>query len=111
MTAEGGLATVVAYWYEGRTRTGRTFQIDFSNARIAEVAELIRGLHSTYEGTTDDASDYRLCVSTGTERLETHVYETTEWDEDVKSDMLRFRQAWEPIAVEIENLLSLSHRN
>ena len=111
MTAEGGFATVVAYWYEGRSRKSRTFQMDFSDARIADVANLIRGLRSSYEGTADDAPEYRLSVSIGTERLETIVSNTMFWDDDSQSDMIRFRHAWKPIADEVENTLSLPGRD
>lgn len=110
MTAEGGFATVVAYWYDGRSRASRTFQMDFSDARIANVANLIRGLRSSYEGTADDAPDYRLSVSFGAERLETKVSNTLSWDDDSQSDLIRFRLAWEPIAVEVEDTLSLPGR-
>lgn len=85
--------------------------MDFSDARIADVANLIRGLRSSYEGTADDAPDYRLLVSIGSERLETNISNTLFWDDDSHSDMIRFRQAWEPIAVEIEDTLSLPGRD
>jgi len=111
MTAEGGIATVVAYWYEGRSRKSRTFHMDFSDARIAEVANIIRGLRSSYEGTTDDASDYRLSVSIGAERLETRVSNTLFCDDDSQSDMTKFRQAWEPITIKVEGALSLPGRD
>ncbi|XZE19406.1 hypothetical protein SH449x_004725 [Pirellulaceae bacterium SH449] len=111
MTAEGGLATVVAYWYEGASRTSKEFQFPFTDAQIAEVANLIRGLDSTYAGTTDDAPDYRLRVIDESEQLLTHVFETFEWDEDLKSDMIRFRRAWNPIAFEIEQRLALPGRS
>jgi len=74
------------------------------------VANLIRGLRSSYEGTFDDAPDYRLLVSIGAELLETSVSNTLFGDDDTDSDMIRFRQAWEPIAVEVENTLSLPRR-
>jgi hypothetical protein len=111
MTAEGGFATIVAYWYEGQSRTSRTFQMDFSDARIADVANLIRGLRPSYEGTADDAPQYRLSVSIGAEQLETTVSNTVFWDDDSQSDMIRFRQAWEAIAGEVENILSLPGRD
>lgn len=102
---------MVAYWYEGRSRKNRTFHMDFSDARIAEVANLIRGLRSSYEGTTDDASDYRLSVSIGAERLETKVSNTLLGDDDSQSDMTQFRQAWEPITIKVEDTLSLPGRD
>lgn len=85
--------------------------MDFADARIADVANLIRGLRSSYEGTADDAPDYRLLVSIEAERLETSVSNTLFGYDDSDSDMIRFRQAWEPIAVEVENTLSLPGRD
>ena len=111
MLAEHGSATVTAYWYEGSSRRNRTFQATFSDARIAEVAELIRGLNSRYAGTTDDAPDLRLNVVTEEEQLQTHVYETLEWDDNVKPFIERFRKAWDPIAAEVELTLALPGRN
>lgn len=93
MTAEGGFATVVAYWYEGRSRKSRTFQMDFSDAKIAELANLVRGLRPSYLGSTDDAPDYRYSVSIGAQRLETKVSNTLFRDDESQSDMIRFRQA------------------
>lgn len=110
LIAEDGTGTVNAYWYVGASRKNTTFQTTFANARIAQVAELIRGLNSRYHGTTDDAPDYRLEVSTESEHLQTHVYGTLEWDGDVKSDLERFRKAWAPIAAEIELTLALPGR-
>lgn len=106
LTAEHGIATVAARWIERTARRRRAFRFPFTDARIAEVADLIRGLKPLYDGMVDDLPVYSLYVSTDSEQLQIRVYESFEWSDELAAEIERFYRAWKPIDAEVEHAIA-----
>ncbi|MCC9641605.1 hypothetical protein LOC71_04915 [Rhodopirellula sp. JC740] len=77
---------------------------------IQSIANAIDGLQPTYDGTTDDFPDYELCVESDGRLLRTHVYDSIAWDDDVKPEIERFMNAWQPIFRVVERTLAIPGR-
>jgi hypothetical protein len=110
LSAVDGMASVTVQWFNGSGRETRKFTMPFSDTMIQSVANAIDGLQPMYAGTTDDFPDYELCVESDERMLRTIVYDSIDWDDNVKPEIERFMNVWLPIFRVVERNLALPGR-
>ena len=108
--AQGGNAVVDASYRGTSGRIETMLEMPFTDTRIADFAEALRGLKPKYDGHVDDFPHYWLTVVANGETLQTEVLAGISWSDDDKRDVDAFMSVWKPLFRDVERLLDIQGR-
>ena len=110
LVAEHGTAVIDASYRGPSGRIESLLKMPFSDSRISEFANALRGLQPKYDGRVDDFPRYWLAVTGESDDLQTEVRAGIDWPDDEKRDVDTFMTVWKPLFRDVERLLNIQGR-